>query len=43
VPVDLADIARATAELLSPLAEERNITIHIDGHPAPTNGDPDRS
>ena len=42
VPVDLADIARATAELLSPLAEERDITIHLVGHTAPTNGDPDR-
>ena len=42
VPGDLADIAHATVELLSPLAEERSITIHIDDYSAPTNGDPDR-
>ncbi|MEP7114275.1 MAG: HAMP domain-containing sensor histidine kinase, partial [Ilumatobacteraceae bacterium] len=42
VPVDLADIAHITVDLLGPLAEERNITIEIDAGPTPIHADPDR-
>jgi signal transduction histidine kinase len=42
VPVDLADIARTTVDLLGPLAEERDIAIDVVCDPAPTNADPDR-
>jgi signal transduction histidine kinase len=41
-PVDLADVARSTVDLLAPLAEERNITIDLVGERARTDGDPDR-
>jgi two-component system sensor histidine kinase BaeS len=42
VPVDLADVVRTTADLLGPVAEERDITIDVVGEPAPVNADPDR-
>ena len=42
VPVDLADIARTTADLLGPLASDRDIAVEVVGAPAPTHGDPDR-
>ena len=42
IPVDLADTARTSADLLGPLANERNITISIVGDSAPVLGDPDR-
>ena len=42
VPVDLADIARTSVDLIGPLAEERNIGISIVGEAAPVLGDPDR-
>jgi two-component system, OmpR family, sensor histidine kinase BaeS len=42
VQVDLADVVRATVDLLGPLAAERNITIDIVCDRAQTNADPDR-
>ncbi len=38
-PVDLAEIARASVELVQPLAAERNVQIHCDLSPTPISGD----
>ncbi len=41
-PVDLADIALDSVDLLGPLAAERDITIEVVGNSAPVKGDADR-
>ena len=41
-PVDMADVARASAELLRPLAEERRIALRIETLPAELRGDEQR-
>lgn len=41
-PVDLADIAAAAVDLLQPLADDRQIHIHLTATTAPSDGDRDR-
>jgi heavy metal sensor kinase len=41
-PVDMADVARASAELLRPLAEERRIALRIETLPVELRGDEQR-
>jgi two-component system, OmpR family, sensor histidine kinase BaeS len=41
-PCDLADIATSATDLLSPLAEDRRITLTTNVAPAPVMGDADR-
>ncbi len=42
IPVDVADLARGTVDLLAPLAAERDITITQAGQPVLALADPDR-
>jgi signal transduction histidine kinase len=39
---ELADVATGATDLLRPLADEQELTLVTDIHPAPTFGDPDR-
>lgn len=41
-PCDLADLARETAALIQPIADERNIEIRLELAPAPCSADPIR-
>ena len=41
-PIDLADLARDTVEMLRPMADEQKISIHLDSSTARTIGDSER-
>lgn len=41
-PVDLADVAASAADLLRPLADDRETTLTVDAEPATVIGDADR-